>query len=99
MHTPGPWKVDPNYADDVIAEDGSDVLTGFTPGGTGLKPMGERLANVRLAAAAPCLLSALREAEALIGKNVVPCPDKPDSPWGVLVRVRGAIAKAEGKAC
>lgn len=33
----------------------------------------------------------LVEAEALIAKNVYPCPDKPHSPWGVLCRIRAAL--------
>jgi hypothetical protein len=40
------------------------------------------------------LLAALKEAEALIRRDAYPCPDKPQSPWGVLGRVRAAIAKA-----
>jgi predicted RNase H-like nuclease (RuvC/YqgF family) len=38
------------------------------------------------------LRDALREAEALIARNVYPTPDKPNSDWAVLHRVRAALS-------
>lgn len=39
------------------------------------------------------LIAVLREVEAVMAKNVYPQPDKPESAWGVLCRVRDALAK------
>jgi hypothetical protein len=38
------------------------------------------------------LREALTEAEALIARNVYPTPDKPNSDWAVLQRVRAALS-------
>ncbi len=43
------------------------------------------------------LLTAAKQAEAVMAKNVYPQPDKPDSAWGVLCRLREAVAKYEGR--
>jgi chromosome segregation ATPase len=43
------------------------------------------------------LRDALREAEALIARNVYPTPDKPNSDWAVLQRVRAALGEKSEK--
>ena len=69
MHTPGPWRVDPNHLNDVQTNDGLEIGATFNPNAAGhtweiagtmaARTILESLANARLIAAAPDLLEAL----------------------------------------
>ena len=89
-HTPGPWKVDPNYPHDIQTESGvieiattSIALSGGLPA-----KYEDRKANARLIAAAPELLEALQDAVEYL-KNYL--PDEMIAPH------LAAITKATGK--
>ena len=41
------------------------------------------------------LYEALKEMVDLAEPNIYPCPDKPESAWGVLTRAKAALDKAE----
>lgn len=76
-HTPGPWRVDPQYPIDVEALDGRrQVCSPYSEGmrGSVCEPVGEMaspreaLANARLIAQAPTMLSDLTDAAAQLRK-------------------------------
>lgn len=97
-HTPGPWLFDEighrEFAPNITTKDGNKLFDvrgwGYLTGSKGMKPEAateEQGANGRLAAAAPDLLAACKEAErhhqghhSAVGKML-----------------RAAIAKAEGR--
>lgn len=98
-HTPGPWRVDPNYNRDVQDANGcevgaalcvTDIGEKWTISGRITASREEGAANARLIASAPELLAALREMVADVdgGGSV--------SPYSVDA-ARAAIAKAEGR--
>lgn len=97
-HTPGEWSAEAGndgtfciYA--RSRENGTQLLGEFYP-----EDMGDDLpvqANMHLAAAAPELLEALKEAVAQYGKQGGPW-NVPSDPGGWLDRARAAITKAEG---
>ena len=97
-HTPGPWEV----FDDVegcefpgIDNAGeSIVLCGsiFDDGGIRGDTKEERLANARLIAAAPELLSVLEELQ-----ESASYWSEYDVPLGIVDRINAAIAKAKGE--
>lgn len=97
-HTPGPWRVDGNTDIRVHSIGGKYVARIFSLLGTDSeRDRVTEQANAQLIAAAPDLLTAAKEIEALVAAHVYPQPDKPDSKWAKLVRLREAIAKAEGR--
>jgi hypothetical protein len=101
--TPGPWTI--NRIEHRRVFEGGSV-----PGGSTYEierndgKASQRVAKVHLEedahaiAALPDLLAAAKDIEALVAAHVYPQPDKPDSKWAKLVRLREAIAKAEGRA-
>jgi hypothetical protein len=94
-HTPGPWKVQ----DDRTTDGTFRVFPHEGPSICNLRH-GEMEANARLIAAAPELLRACEEAlNALL--DYVPLLEAHGSVMGyghaVIVRLKAAIAKAEGK--
>ena len=94
QHTPGPWFLTPEgygvYKGDSYGDRGDMVCT--LPGYG--SDASTRIANARLIAAAPELLSALedfcRECDGYLDGN-------DGSPWGTLLKGRAAIAKATGQ--
>lgn len=92
VHTPGPWHVDANYFSDVLDSKGADVVTAFTPEGTGERPLDECEANAKLIACAPELLDMLKAANhAFYGDGGTRALEK------ALLRSKHLIRKAEGK--
>lgn len=112
-HTSGPWSVEPRqydqgaslaivapnhgyivaivpYDDDIQTEDEPDYSTVVR------HPTDEP--NARLIAAAPAMLEALKASENWLSELAGPDDDTPDTGLrGLLVDVRHAIARAEGK--
>jgi hypothetical protein len=95
-HTPGPWKAEPDEADEIcILQDSTGLIVTYAfPNGK------EREANARLIAAAPELLEALQdlldEAEASHGIAMA-VQGYPRLPWpDEFVAARAAIVKATG---
>ena len=92
-HTAGPWKIDRSYPNGLpfgirSCVDGERVLVSRAFSGPST-PCAE--ANARLIAAAPELLEALKNAEALWAFRST---DDPQQVW--LAQTRTAIAKATG---
>ena len=105
-HTPGPWKVEDDGREVVVyAVEGSCRVASIEL--DNLDDRSHALRDARLIAAAPELLAALKDAEALLNHgdfsngNMHPDwygPDEGSVLAGLLVgRIRAAIAKAEGK--
>jgi len=88
-HTPGPWAAEGHY---VHAEGLRFVAVS---GGVSSCKESEAFANARLIAAAPELLSALRNIEEVLTKSREQNPTLDPFP---LMEARAAIAKATGKA-
>ena len=111
-HTPGPWKVDPNYPIDVQTADGKrEICTPFYEEGRGklINPVtpvalyGEACANARLIAAAPELLESAESVIAAWGKFLSSFDYVPgigdtaeDLEFREMLSLRAAIAKAKG---
>jgi len=103
-HTPGPWFWDEEVPTDymtadwmnrapwLLGENGQQVLDG--------QIVCKNLANVRLIAAAPELLEALKKAEAHLHALMAHIDTKPpkfqEYCWDKVLEARAAIAKAEG---
>ncbi len=98
-NTPGPWKAErPNGM--IKTENG--VLVGMAYGDNPECNEDDRqIANARLMAAAPDLLAALKDADDALEDLRVPASAGPNRfervVLDVLVKIRAAIAKAEGK--
>lgn len=108
-HTPGPWRVDPDYLTDVQNADGTvEIVSMWEPGVIGqtaapvnpVPPRREAIANACLIAAAPCLLEALKLL-ADFAENAATQDYNEDRVliWIAVVssRARAAIARAEGR--
>lgn len=85
-HTPGPWKYIA-YDDDIVTDDGNFSIIGYHA--SVLED------DAHLIAAAPEMLEALEDAEALITGDLV------GSEWkracrSFVIKARAAIAKAKG---
>jgi hypothetical protein len=93
-HTPGPWHVDQTlgFPRDVYAERGFMIATAYEVQDADNGP--ESCANARLMAAAPDLLEALKEMEALIP---VRSPKEIRVPHSTHAKMKAAIAKACGE--
>jgi hypothetical protein len=94
-HTPGPWRVDPDYPTDVQSVDGPlEICTTnrfVLLGGVKPKSLAETVANALLIAAAPELLKALKSAKEFIENLQLPHEE-----WSItLDSLVAAIAKAE----
>lgn len=89
-HTPGPWVVkgEPSDLLCVVDHDSRYIVDRFKLGGRGIE---EHLANARLIAAAPELLTALKQAAPYLYN--VPLEGALEA-WEIA---RTAIAKAEGR--
>jgi len=83
-YTRGPWHVNEN--DEICDSSGESILWGWDDGSI----CGDK-ADIRLAAAAPDLLEALKEAEEYVAEYACGKPHR------VLQAVQAAIAKAEGR--
>ena len=95
-HTPGPWIVGP-MSDYIAAKDGSliaEIPTDYSPI-TG-EHTGAMVANARLIAAAPELLSACREALRSLDALSESATDGFPKDNRAANMLRAAIAKAEG---
>jgi hypothetical protein len=91
-HAPGPWTAGPPTEEGHIPiREGAD---GYLIATVWADDSRRGPADARLIARAPTMLGRLREAEKLIAKYTYPQPDKPDSAWAILVRIRGEIAEA-----
>lgn len=113
-HTPGPWKFDKEYGnamDELYGPDGRAIAAIWTRGCDSptrvrecYKPFAEGVANARLIAAAPDLLSACKDAETACDE--VASWLESDEAFditalvvdlrGVMRKLTAAIAKAEG---
>jgi len=97
-HTPGPWKAHFEEANFVTGPDlGRVAMMMNLKGAHGLggrRSGAESAANCRLIAAAPDLLSALRDLEAMAERYRQPGAPIPDA----QKKARAAIAKAVGRA-
>jgi len=88
QHTPGPWAVSPYM--NITSRNGTVAKTEQMPG----NDEAERKANAHLIAAAPDLLSALREMMSVFQDH-----EQYDEESAEVVSIaRAAIAKAEGVA-
>jgi hypothetical protein len=98
MHTKGPWKLKNTSADwiRIVGPNGQWVDVGQPCTSTG-KLTDEVIANARLIAAAPELLSALRRAFNLIKESGFSSGLIEDEFDATLKQAGDAIAKAEGK--
>jgi DNA-binding helix-hairpin-helix protein with protein kinase domain len=91
-HTPGPWMLSRGAQADAFAVEAASRTVAH------VKHAPESGANADLIAAAPDLLAALLDVETVMARAIYPKPDAPpEHPWSVLQRVRGAIAKADGR--
>jgi len=92
-HTPGDWFTCgfENLTVNTVRPDGRECTIVLMPGGSPHAPKSELRANAALIAAAPAMLTALREALTYIGTD-----DTDDSAEACIAReiVRAAIAKA-----
>lgn len=101
VHTPGPWRVEPYYGEDIEAEvcgKWSEVATLIDNAAMrDQRPIGTafiRDANARLIAAAPDLLEALKKALHILDE----LDYRPDGEAAEdLAGVENALAKAEGR--
>ena len=100
-HTPGPWRIDPEYEFDIQGANGTVEVAVIIDDAPSWKVPGPDFdtaaANARLIAAEPELLEALKRAE----RDLVHLLDRDGRGESVndptLEIVRAAIAKAEGK--
>lgn len=95
-HTPGPWQVGPVFDNYGTLE---VIIEHMTPAGNlvvavALGGLAGQDANAHLMAAAPDLLEALRDLEAMAERYRPPGNSMPDA----QKKARAAIAKAEGGA-
>lgn len=98
QHTPGPWHVWPDSFERFGPEETPDVYVGNASEHSALILSqglpGQVEANARLIAAAPEMLTALRDAENWLGE----LDAGPDTGAQALIaELRAAIAKAEGR--
>lgn len=101
QHTPGPWRVDPDYTGDVQSADGAtEIAISWTVKHSGCQHTNPAnvpsddvaIANARLIAAAPEMLAALVNLVEFC-EEVFVKPNENDD----LAFARAAIAKAEGR--
>jgi hypothetical protein len=96
-HTPGPWgcAYTSNHAHDYrLTHPNGSVL----PLNVEANDHSEQRANARLIAASPDMITALREAEAVLAEAHENCGGGEDTIFAEpLERVRAAIIKAEGR--
>lgn len=85
-YTPGPWKVENG---DVIDQDGSNIADIMGADGS----MSQAKGNARLIAAAPVLLSVLKDAYAQFAHN----GEESDSDKMILDQMEKVIDQAEGR--
>lgn len=105
MHTAGPWKLDPRMPNAVFAADGTGSKVAATTAGHVFpeRSSEEAAANARLIAAAPELLEALVDLASLTERMATLHPSRDfrevlHDPAGLALRIRAAIARAEGGA-
>lgn len=97
-HTPGPWKVYRTKDGTAILGIGDADAGGITDANFGLwRSDQEREANAYLIAAAPDLLGTLKELEEVLDDLADADDGRPNNEMKMLVIVRKAIAKAEGR--
>jgi len=89
-HTPGPWRVDPD--DDFRVVDAQDCTISRTDFINLVEEHDWQIANARLIAAAPELLTACR----LAGEKLSSVTQPGESGWDAVSACRDAINKAEG---
>lgn len=88
-HTPGPWHLGTGGGIEIFAADDGQVMSMQ-------RPSVELIANALLICAAPELLQVLKDVERRVLKSA-PCEDTKCPCHQELLRVRAAIAKAEGR--
>ena len=93
-YTPGPWQYLRSPSGPIRVGPSHNCTVAVAP----FPPAGDQEANVRLIAAAPELVEALREAEAAL--NGIRCTCR-CTPWGqvgpAMIRARAALAAAKGE--
>lgn len=94
-HTPGPWRINPEYKEIVLAGTDTQIaVAGARPGFNPLVVMGEQLANAALIAAAPDLLAACQRArDAINFHKDMSAADRKQA----FDQLESAIARAEGR--
>lgn len=92
-HTPGPWEIHDAVATNVI---GGLAYRVARCDFDGAEPCPEAMANARLVAAAPDLLTACSAALSLLGDTRI-SQRSPGEKGDVVADLRAAIAKARGE--
>lgn len=101
-HTPGPWKIDWEFAERVNKETGGNLTGAYVTGSDGRSVMkcllvnAEASANSHLIASAPELLEAVQDCLYVIEAQIV--KEFGDSVGNKMCdRLKALIAKAEGR--